>query len=82
MNHLNRDLLVLFKQEFMTPQAIEHEVELLHDLLQQVEITENIAAVCELIDINRCKISRKKNKLVAALAKKELKTFVFINCRN
>ena len=32
MNKSNRDLLVLFNQEIMTPQAIEHEVELLHQL--------------------------------------------------
>jgi len=37
MNKLNRDLLVLFNQELMTPQAIEHEVELLHQLLYNVE---------------------------------------------
>ena len=34
MNKFNRDLLVLFKEELMNPQAIEHEVELLHELFR------------------------------------------------
>jgi hypothetical protein len=37
MNKSNRDLLVLFKEELMSPQAIEHEVEMLHELLYDVE---------------------------------------------
>ena len=41
MNNPNRDLLVLFNQELMTPQSIEHEVELLHQLLYTIERVEN-----------------------------------------
>ncbi len=82
MENSNRDLLILFKQEFMTPQAIEHEVEFLHELLQRVEKLENVSLCSELIDINRYKIIANKNKLLAALKKTHLKPFVFINCKN
>ena len=43
MNKSNRDLLVLFKQDLMTPQAIEHEVGWLHELLFTVERLDNFA---------------------------------------
>ena len=42
MNKFNRDLLVLFKEELMNPQAIEHEVEMLHELLYSVERIDNL----------------------------------------
>ena len=41
MDKFNRDLLVLFKEE-SNPQTIEHEVELLHELLFYVEKIENL----------------------------------------
>ena len=56
MNNPNRDLLVLFNQELMTPQAIEHEVELLHQLLYSIERIENLIIAHEIIDLNRYKI--------------------------
>ena len=53
MNRINRDLLVLFNQELMTPQAIENEVELLHELLFSVERLDNLVSVHEVIDLNK-----------------------------
>jgi hypothetical protein len=82
MDNTNRDLLVLFKQEFMTPQAMEQEVEMLHGLLHSVEKPENIAAVSELIDLNKYRIISKQKTILSALLKSELKPFVFLNCKN
>ena len=59
MNNPNRDLLVLFNQELMTPQAIEHEVELLHELLYTVEYIENLITAHEVIDLNKYKVINK-----------------------
>ena len=56
MNNSNRDLLVLFKHELMTPQAIEQEVGWLHELLFNVERLDNFVSAHELIDLNRYKI--------------------------
>ena len=55
MDKFNRDLLVLFKEK-SNPQAIEHEVELLHELLFYVEKIDNLVTVYEVININKYKI--------------------------
>ncbi|HQW92692.1 MAG TPA: hypothetical protein PKY28_06300 [Ferruginibacter sp.] len=82
MNKSNRDLLVLFNQEIMTPQAIEHEVELLHQLLYSIERLENIVIAHEIIDLNKYRIIKKQGHLRKIFRLRELKPFVFLNCKN
>lgn len=82
MNNPNRDLLILFNQELMTPQAIEHEVELLHELLYGVERIENLITAHEVIDLNKYKVISKAPELRSTLRQRQLKPFVFLNCRN
>ncbi len=53
---MNRDLLVLFNQELLSPQAIEHEVELLHELLFVVERLDNLVTAHEILDLNKSSI--------------------------
>jgi hypothetical protein len=82
MNNSNRDLLVLFNQELMTPQAIENEVEQLHGILYSVEGIENIAVAHEVIDVNKYKISNSPQQLKSIFRERELKPFVFLSCKN
>jgi hypothetical protein len=82
MNNSNRDLLVLFNQELMTPQAIEHEVEMLHEILYSVEGLDNIITAHEVIDVNRYKIFNNPLQLRSIFRQRELKPFVFLNCKN
>jgi hypothetical protein len=82
MNRLNRDLMVLFNQDLMTPQAIEHEVEWLHELLYNVERLDNIIIAYEAIDINNYKISNKPQLLRKVFTTKESKPFLFLNNKN
>jgi hypothetical protein len=82
MNSSNRDLLVLFNQELMTPQAIEHEVELLHQLLYTIERIENLVIAHEIIDLNKYKVINKPIQLRKLIRYKELRSFVFLNCKN
>jgi hypothetical protein len=82
MNNTNRDLLVLFNQELMTPQAIEHEVELLHGILYSVECLDNIVTAHEVIDVNKYKIFNTPQQLQSIIRQRELKPFVFLNCKN
>jgi hypothetical protein len=82
MNNSNRDLLVLFNQELMSPQAIEHEVEQLHGILYSVEGIENIAVAHEVIDVNKYKISNSPQQLKNIFKERELKPFVFLSCKN
>ena len=82
MNKSNRDLLVLFKQELMTPQAIEHEVGWLHELLFKVERMDNFIEAHELIDLNRYKITNKALDIKKNVRRKKDQPFVFLNNKN
>jgi hypothetical protein len=82
MNKSNRDLLVLFKEDMMSPQAIEHEVELLHELLYNVERLENLTIAHEVININKYKIQNQVNIVRETIRRKVLKPFVFLNNKN
>ncbi len=82
MNNINRDLLVMFNQELMSPKAIEHQVEMLHELLFDVERMENLAAAHEVIDLNKYKCTSNNTSVKNTIRQQELKPFVFLNCRN
>jgi len=82
MNNPNRDLLVLFNYEIMTQKAIEHEVQQLHQLLYAVEGIENLVITHEIIDLNKYRIINKQPQLRKLIRQKELKPFVFLNCKN
>ena len=82
MNNINRDLLVMFNQELMSPQAIEQQVELLHELLLDVERMENLAIAHEVIDLNKYKIFSKYTVIKDTIRMQELKPYIFLNCKN
>jgi hypothetical protein len=82
MNKINRDLLVLFNHELMSPQAMENEVELLHELLFSVERLDNLVTAHEIIDLNKYKVINKQIILRKTIQLQELKPFVFLNCKN
>lgn len=81
MDKFNRDLLVLFKEK-SNPQSIEHQVELLHELLFYVEKTDNLVTGYEVINVNKYKISSNKRLVRETLANKVLKPFVFLCNKN
>ena len=81
MDKFNRDLLVLFKEE-SNPKAIEHEVELLHELLFYVEKIDNLIVAHEVINVNRYKIYSDRKTITETLKLKKLKPFVFLNNKN
>lgn len=82
MNNINRDLLVMFNQELMSPQAIEQQVELLHELLLDVERMDNLAIAHEVIDLNKYKVINKYTVIKDTIRMQELKPFIFLNCKN
>ncbi len=81
MDKFNRDLLVLFKEEF-SPQAIEHEVELLHELLFYVEKIDNLIVAHEVININKYKIFSDNKTIRDTINHRNLKPFIFLNNKN
>lgn len=82
MNRINRDLLVLFNQELMSPQAMENQVELLHELLFTVERLDNLVTAHEVIDLNKYKVINNDSILRKIIRIQELKPFIFLNCKN
>lgn len=72
MDKFNRDLLVLFKEK-SNPQTIEHEVELLHELLFYVEKIDNLISAYEVINVNKYQISSNKKVVKETLGNKILK---------
>ena len=81
MDKFNRDLLVLFKEK-SNPKAIEHEVELLHELLFYVEKIDHLVKVYEVVNVNKYKISSNVKLVRETMANKILKPFVFLNNKN
>lgn len=82
MPNSNRDILVLFKQELMSPKAMEHEVGLLHDLLFRVERLDNIVISHEILDLNRHKLLNKPRHVKQFFKNIKEKPFVFLNNNN
>jgi hypothetical protein len=66
----------------MSPQAMEHEVEMLHELLHAVERSENVIAAHELIDLTKYKIVTKPHLIRQVFRQKKEKPFVFLNNKN
>jgi hypothetical protein len=82
MKTRNRDLLVLFKDEFKNEQAIENELEKLNDLLHSTETIENYCIAYEVIDLNKYKIYHQRKKIVEVIMQEKLKPFQFICNKN
>lgn len=78
MKSPNRDLLVLLKDETMSEQAIEQEVEKLNNILYHVEASESFYISHELLDMNRFKVIREKKQLQQVAKEKTLKPFIFL----
>ncbi|HXL56606.1 MAG TPA: hypothetical protein VN958_10135 [Chitinophagaceae bacterium] len=82
MSPQNRDLLVLTKKESMNPGELEHEVELLVDLLYHVENMDAFCNANEIIDVNRYKIIQKCRLVQRIVRERRLRPFVFISNKN
>jgi len=78
MKSPNRDLLVLLKDETMSEQAIEREVEKLNDMLFQLESVDNFCVSHEMLDMNKFKIFTDQKSIMQVVRQKELKPFVFL----
>ncbi|MFY7839588.1 MAG: hypothetical protein ACOVP7_04900 [Lacibacter sp.] len=77
-----RDLLVLLNNHHRSQEAIDHEVEWLHELLYHVEELENFCKAHEVIDLNRYKVHTKTGKVKLVVLRKDFKAFEFINNKN
>ena len=82
MGRSNRDLLVMFNQSLMSEDALQTEIDYLHELLTHTERMDKLIVAHELIDLNKYKIINKSLPLRAAIKSATQKPFVFLNCKN
>ncbi len=80
MTNRNRDLLLLMKTHSVSDEAFEKHVEALHKVLLRVESADAFCAAHELA--TRTRITRKKVRLLRAIATAELKPFYFLIAKN
>jgi hypothetical protein len=78
----NRDLLVLTGKITMNPFELEHQVELLNDLLFRVESMHVFCTANEIIDINRYRIIYSPHIIQQIIRQETLKPFIFICNKN
>jgi hypothetical protein len=76
----DRDLLVLLKNEFMSQQAIEEEVEQLNEILRTTEQPKVFCSAYELLHRNR--ITQKPKRLLQVSQEPVLKPFWFLIGKN
>jgi hypothetical protein len=55
---------------------------MLHEILYSVEGLDNIVAAHEVIDVNKYKIFNTPQQLRTIFRQRELKPFVFLDCKN
>lgn len=80
MRNPSRNLLVLIRNEFMTEQAIEQEVECLNQLLLRTESAEQFCLANELVDRNH--ITSKAGKILKEARHQQLRPFRFLINKN
>ncbi len=78
----NRDLLVLMKDNALSEAAMEHEVEILNNILYNVESLHSFCIANEVIDVNKYKIIKKPHQIQQAIRERSHKPFVFICNKN
>jgi hypothetical protein len=81
MKKFNRELLVLLADN-TNEEAIEHEVECLHELLHKIEKTDRLLRAHNLIDVNKRMITSSPKRLKNVFKTQLLKPFVFLNNLN
>lgn len=77
-----RDLLVLLNNGHRSQQAIDHEVEWLHDVLFHIEELDNFCKAHEVLDLNRHKVISNINKVRKVVVRKTMKAFEFVSNKN
>ncbi len=77
-----RDLLVLLNNEHRSQQAIDHEVEWLHDVLFHIEELDNFCKAHEVLDLNRHKVISNISKVRKVVVRKTMKAFEFVSNKN
>lgn len=78
-----RDLLLLFKHDYVNRRSLDLELERLYEMLYDIHSYEkSLSQAYEVIDMNRFKILQKPQQVLRTLNRGELKPFIFLGAKN
>lgn len=80
--HIHRDLMIILREAYTAPEEMEAETKWLHALLNRVEVPQNIALNCEVINLVRYKIERKYDRVLTEILSPKERPFVFVFVKN
>lgn len=80
MNGAKRDILVVVRNQFVSDDAIEHELECLNAILRKTETSDNFCTAHELVNRNR--ITRKRYRILRESRYFRLRPFRFLINKN
>ena len=81
-NKAARDLMVVGREAFVSPDVLEAEANRLNEMLNKVEVLSNVAIAMEVADLNRYKMIRQSAKVYRYLLDSHDKPFVFFLNKN
>ncbi|MCU0375166.1 MAG: hypothetical protein MUF24_07645 [Chitinophagaceae bacterium] len=81
-NKAARDLMVVGREAFVSPDVLEAEANRLNEMLNKVEVLSNVATAMEVADLNRYKMIRQSSKVYRYLLDCPEKSFVFFLNKN
>lgn len=82
MNNGGRDLLVLSNNISLTPQQLEKELQMLHEILYSIETSTHFCRANEVINLNNYRIIHKPHLIEKAVRDMETKPFIFLVNKN
>lgn len=78
----NRDLLIVNRDLVYDSNSLQHEIELLNQMLFSVEKLHHFSISHEIIDVNKYKIIQKQHLIQQKIRENSLKPFQFLFCKN
>jgi hypothetical protein len=78
-----RDLLLLFKHDYVNQRSLDLELERLYEMLYDIHSYErSLTRAYEVIDLNRYKILDKPTQILKVVNRGDLKPFLFLSSKN
>jgi hypothetical protein len=78
----SRDLLVVSRMAAISTELLHIETEGLHKMLDTIEATSNVANCCEILNLVRYRVEKRKEKVLKALQQPAHQPFIFIFNKN
>jgi hypothetical protein len=78
----SRDLLVVSRMATFSTELLQIETEGLHKLLDSIEDTSNVANCCEILNLVRYRVQKRRERVLKTLHQPAHQPFIFIFNKN